>query len=159
VLALCAALGFWRVLNLRVPVDDRTPRVRVPRPMVAGMSLVVAVLIVHFMRLMVVTAHNNYVRAQEYQRSFVTAISRIPDAKAIVFVRYAPDHNPHLSLVYNDPDLASAPRWIVYDRGPDNLRLLRAAPGRTAYIYDEPRHEIRSWVAARDTLPEQVAGR
>ncbi|NUQ19386.1 MAG: hypothetical protein HOQ09_00310 [Gemmatimonadaceae bacterium] len=161
VLAMLVALGFWRLLNLRVPSPDGSPRARVPRPLVAGMSLLVAVMAVQFTWFMIVAAHNTVVQARDYQKTFIDAISRIPDRKAIVFVRYADDHNPHLSLVYNDPDLADAPRWIVYDRGADNERLLRAAPGRTAYIYDEPRHQIRTWVAAQDTVmpKESLAGR
>ena len=152
VLAMCVALGMWRLLNLRVPKTEGAPRVRSPRPLVAGISLVVALLCVQFVRLMVIASHNNLVRLQDYQRNFTSAIARIPDPKSVVFVRYGPEHNPHLSLVYNEPDLADAPRWIVYDRGPDNVRLLRAAPGRAAYLYDETIHQIHPWVAGRDTV-------
>src|SRR5205085_2418844 len=41
--------------------------------------------------------------------------STIPDRRAIVFVRYTPSHYVHESLVANDPNLASARLWIVFD--------------------------------------------
>ncbi|HVG45117.1 MAG TPA: hypothetical protein VM890_10320, partial [Longimicrobium sp.] len=64
-------------------------------------------------------------------------VAAIPEPKAVVFVRYAPDHTVHWSLVRNEPDPAAARVWRVYDRGADNPRLLRAAPDRVPYLYDE----------------------
>ena len=58
----------------------------------------------------------------------------------IVFVRYAPDRGAgamHIALVANDGMLEGAPSWIVHDRGDDNQRLMRVAPGRSAYVYEE----------------------
>jgi len=52
-------------------------------------------------------------------------------------VRYGPRHNEHLSLIANEPYLQSAKAWIVYDRGPDNARLMQRAPDRACYLYDE----------------------
>ena len=72
-----------------------------------------------------------------YHRSFAAMLDRIPDDRAIVFIRYAPDHSPHLSLVANEPDVQRARVWTVYDRGADNERLMRLAPDRVAYLYDE----------------------
>jgi hypothetical protein len=74
---------------------------------------------------------------QDYVRGFATLVQQIPAAKAIVFVRYLPTHNVHVSLIANDPDLARAHAWVVYDRGPDNTRLLALAPDRAPYLYDE----------------------
>jgi hypothetical protein len=74
---------------------------------------------------------------QDYVRGFATLVQQIPAAKAIVFVRYLPTHNVHVSLIANDPDLARAHAWVVYDRGPDNARLLALAPDRAPYLYDE----------------------
>lgn len=68
---------------------------------------------------------------------FHDRIRRIPDPRAIVFVRYAPDHDAHRSLIVNGPDLAHSPVWVVYDRGADNARLCLAAPDRAPYLYDE----------------------
>lgn len=65
------------------------------------------------------------------------AASASVHAPAVIFVRYAPGHPIHRSLIWNPADYASAPIWVVYDRGEDNARLMAAAPGRTAYVYDE----------------------
>jgi hypothetical protein len=56
---------------------------------------------------------------------------------AVIFVRYALGHRMHRSIIQNPSDYASAPVWTVYDRGDDNIRLLAAAGGRNAYLYDE----------------------
>ena len=159
VLMLITALGLWRVLQWCAPGGERSAETRdvasparTPRPMVAAMALVFTIFMVDFTRHIVANAHEASMERESYQGAFQQAIAQIPDAKSIVFVRYAPEHNPHLSLLYNEPDLADARHWIVYDRGADNARLVRAAPGRAAYIFDEPRHEIRPWVAARDTV-------
>ena len=62
-----------------------------------------------------------------------------------MFVRYAPTHNPHASLVENDPDLSNAPVWVVYDRGPaENARLIALAPERQGYLFDEAAGRIES---------------
>ena len=55
----------------------------------------------------------------------------------MVFIRYAPHHSPHESLVTNEPDLQAARAWTVYDRGADNIRLIRFAPDRTPYLFDD----------------------
>jgi len=75
------------------------------------------------------------------QRAFRRIVAEIPEPKAIVFVRYGPNHNAtfdvHFPLVDNEPDLPKARVWIVYDRGPDNARLRAIAPDRAPYLYDE----------------------
>jgi hypothetical protein len=57
-------------------------------------------------------------------------------------VRYEPNHNFHSSLIVNEPDLERARSWIVYDRGPENARLMRLAPDRAAYLFDEATHTL-----------------
>jgi hypothetical protein len=54
-----------------------------------------------------------------------------------VFIRYAPWHDIHRSLIANDADLPDAKTWFVYDRGVENAKLTALAPGRTPYLYDE----------------------
>jgi len=71
-----------------------------------------------------------------FHRAAETAIASLPPDKAIVFVSYGPDHSQHYALTRNEPDLASAQRWIVYDRGPDNRALRALAPDRRAYRLD-----------------------
>jgi hypothetical protein len=153
VLAVFVALGFWRVMNLW-PRREAVPGERrwIVRPMAAGVSMLLMLFFAYVAKVMVVNIHDRIVANQEYQRAFLDAIDRIPAAKSIVFVRYGPDHNPHLSLLYNEPDLPDARHWLVYDRGPDNLRLVRAAPDRAAFLFDEANHTIHPFVPARDTV-------
>lgn len=68
--------------------------------------------------------------------AFQERIRSVPD-RSIVFVRFAPDHNFHQSVIRNEPDAARARVWIVYDRGADNERLMRVAPDRVPFLYDE----------------------
>ena len=76
-------------------------------------------------------------RTTAYQRRFLTALDLIEreSLRSIVFVDYGRNHDVHSSLVWNVPDLATAKTWIAYDRGPDDLRLMRLAPDRRAYIF------------------------
>jgi hypothetical protein len=62
---------------------------------------------------------------------------------AIVFVRHGPLHDGNRALVENGDDLSRLPVWVVHDRGEDNERLLRSAPGRTPYLYDEARGSLQ----------------
>ena len=76
-------------------------------------------------------------RTVTYQRRFTTALSLIEreSARSIVFVDYGPNHDVHSSLVWNVADLATAKTWIAYERGADDLRLMRLVPDRRAYIF------------------------
>jgi Dolichyl-phosphate-mannose-protein mannosyltransferase len=78
-----------------------------------------------------------------YQRRLITALSIIEDVspRSIVFIDYGHSHVPDLSLVWNAPDLESAKTWLAYHRGSDNIRLMRLAPERRAFIFsaDEAR--------------------
>jgi hypothetical protein len=74
---------------------------------------------------------------QLYHRSFQAILEAIPDPRAVVFVRYAPRHDHHRSLIENPPDHREARIWVVRDRGEDDARLLSLAPERAAYLFDE----------------------
>jgi uncharacterized membrane protein YphA (DoxX/SURF4 family) len=93
--------------------------------------------------LRVPTTISRYQAEVTYQRRFGEALRFVnaESDKAIVFVEYGPNHNAHFSLIRNVPNLADAETWIVYERGHDDLRLMRLAPDRRAYIYhaDEAR--------------------
>jgi hypothetical protein len=71
------------------------------------------------------------------RRRFEAQVAQLPAPQAIVFVRYGARHSPHRSLVVNRADWPTAHAWIVYDRGPENARLLALAPSRRAYLYDQ----------------------
>ena len=83
-----------------------------------------------------------------YHMSAHAAVKRLPGEKIVVFVRYARNHNPHQSLVFNEANLDRARVWWVYDRGADNARLLRSAPGRMPYLMDESRGWLGPLAAA-----------
>jgi hypothetical protein len=76
-------------------------------------------------------------RTTAYQRRFTTALAVIEgeSPRSIVFVDYGRNHDVHSSLVWNVPDLRTAKTWIAHERGPDDLRLMRIAPDRRAYIF------------------------
>jgi hypothetical protein len=76
-------------------------------------------------------------RTTIYQRRFTTALwlAQRESPRSIIFVDYGQNHDVHSSLVWNVPDLAQAKTWIAYERGPDDLRLMRLAPERQAYIF------------------------
>jgi len=88
-----------------------------------------------------------------YWTAFDAVLARIHDARSVVFVHYGPGHNPNMSLVQNVPDGAAAPRWIAYDLGAANGRLLALAPGRTPYLFDEDR-----WALYRLETPSSRPG-
>ena len=71
-----------------------------------------------------------------FHRAAEAAMAKLPPEKAIVFVRYPPSRNPHLDLPRNELDLASALRWVVYDRNARNAELRALAPDRAAYRLD-----------------------
>jgi hypothetical protein len=71
-----------------------------------------------------------------FHRAAESVLAALPSEKAIVFVSYPRLHNPHLGLTRNEPDLSTAPVWVVYDRGPGNAALRALAPERTAYRLD-----------------------
>ena len=152
VLAFLAALGLWRVMSWRW----RTLRVRATRepstPLLAGTSLLMMLAFGAYAWTVAAAEHSDSANAQAYQSNFLRAVAKLPKEKTIVFVRYASWHNPHLSLIHNDPDLEHALRWFVYDHGAENVRLTRAAPDRKAYVFDEQRSTIKPFVPAGDTL-------
>ena len=82
--------------------------------------------------------------------AFRQAVERLPELKVIVFVRYGPDHDPHRSLVTNEPDLQAAKAWLVHDLGDRNARLLALAPERKPYLYDEASGSFSALGSTRD---------
>jgi hypothetical protein len=140
VLALLSGMGLWRLLGADPRPTAESPSRR------ASAAAVVAAALMLLSAPEAVRRWSNWrmeSRAtQAYQREIGALFASIPDARSIVFVRYAPTHNLHTSLIVNDPDLAHARRWIVYDRGADNVRLMRVAPERTPYLFDEATYSI-----------------
>ena len=99
--------------------------------------------------------HRQLAMAPKYHESFQGLVAQIPDKKAVVFVRYAPDADVHMSLTNNEPDPSSARVWAVHDLGPENLKLLQAAPDRIPYLYEElpGRHLLRPFPVPDEWKP------
>jgi hypothetical protein len=77
---------------------------------------------------------------RKFLTNFYRLLGTINDPKAIVFVRYAGGHNPHVTFVRNTANLEGERIWVVYDRGEaENARLMSQpqAAGRKAYLFDE----------------------
>jgi hypothetical protein len=140
-LAFVTALGLWRVLaGLAARLG--------PKPALSQAFLrwgfravsVGAVLLPALPQLALVRWSVHEKSAE--QTRFRDALAGLRGRKAVVFVRYSDQHDPHRELISNEPDLSSARVWIVYDRGPRNEDLLRLAPERSAWLYDEAHHRL-----------------
>jgi len=135
VLAFATALGILRILELGA---RRTSSSR-------AKLAVLATVLVAMVYPTYVTLHQ--VRAQivadhAYYEAFQASLPGEPDT-AIVFVRYARSHNDGLSLVRNVPNPSTERIWTAYDRGAENAQLLRLAPNRKAYLFDEGSWALR----------------
>jgi hypothetical protein len=136
VLALLTALGVWRAIEYTLRHSGSSKD-----PVMPGHAALAAVGLVALS----VTRLPNDVRAARTvvsnttieQRLFSEAVDKLPGEKKLVFVRYAPRFVGHFSLVRNEPDLAAATSWIAYDRGEENEALIRLAPGRRVYVFDQ----------------------
>ncbi|MFL5384291.1 MAG: glycosyltransferase family 39 protein [Longimicrobiaceae bacterium] len=143
-LAFLAAVGLLRMLGMaaralkRQDVPRWTSRAAL---LAAGVAAIAAVG-------NAAVARDDARTRQRAPRAFAAAMRRVPDPRALVFVRYAPRHSPHQSLVQNGPDVARARLALAYDRGADDARLIRAMPGRSVYLYDEATSTLRRLTAA-----------
>jgi hypothetical protein len=125
-LAFAVALGLWKTLT-------RLSNAGAAAPAAAALVLLALGLGAHDAWPTRETIH----RAGLYHRAFASAVAAVPDAKAIIFVRYGPHHDSNFGLIENPPDYEHARVWIAYDRGNDNARLLALAPDRVPYLFDE----------------------
>jgi hypothetical protein len=143
--ALALAAGIWGLASwmIRGWSSTRTRGAWAgggdPRVAVAAIVTAVALGIPGLLRIPTTVSH--YQTEVAYQRRFGEALRLVNESqeKAILFVEYGPAHNAHFSLVRNVPSLTEAPTWIAYERGRDDLRLMRLAPDRRAYIYHADR--------------------
>ena len=72
------------------------------------------------------------------QRAFADRLAALEGQRAVVFVRYMPSHDAHVSFVRNSSELARDHIWVVYDRGAvEDRALLERANGRAPWLYDE----------------------
>lgn len=128
-LAFGTALGAGRLLRLAARGEGRDAAVRLGLALCTAGWLVVGWQAAAF-------RHDAKARVRNEQKVFREMVAQLP-APSIVFLRYAGDHLFHISLLANAPDAATAPVWLVYDRGNDNARLRQLAPERRAFLFDE----------------------
>jgi hypothetical protein len=160
--ALALAAGIWGLASWIIQgwssIRRRTVWPGDSRVAVATLVTAVALGLPGLVRIPMTVSH--YQGEVVYQRRFGQALQLVEAnrQKAIVFVEYGPGHNAHFSLVRNVPSLTDAQTWIAYDRGRDDLRLMRLAPDRRGYIYHAdqgtltqlpPLAELERIVAAR----------
>lgn len=73
-----------------------------------------------------------------YQQQFREGLARIPSRRALLFVRHAPTHSEHLTLVANDPDWERSHVLVAIDRGDvRNAEVIRHFPDREPYLFEE----------------------
>ncbi len=136
VLAYATGLGLWRCFRL---LESRS---KSPALSGAGLGLLAGALVVAAAPSLLEARERREVGLHE-SIAFADALRTLPRRPAIVFVRYGTRHDPHRSLIVNGPDLEKAPVWVVYDRGAENTRLLRIAPNRAPFLYDEETRALR----------------
>jgi hypothetical protein len=152
----CGIWAFWVALRRR-SADIRLTSLRTITPSAALASLILAAALLLPGRSAVIQAERLKVLRGAYKLNFATAVAHLPGEHTIVFIRYAPWHRIHTSLIANDADLADARTWFVYDRGAENAKLMALAPGRVPYLYDERSGAIERLVVPR--LAGSHAGR
>ncbi len=80
------------------------------------------------------------------RRQFRSALQTLNGRPSVVFVRYRPGHNPNISLIASQPDVATAPIWIVRDLGTaENQRLLEKAGARQPWVFHECTGGLTPW--------------
>jgi hypothetical protein len=156
-LTACGIWAFWLALY-RHGKDVQGALLRTITPRAALASVIVGVLWLVPARADIAWAHRNQAARRSYQVAFTDMAAKLPDARTIVFIRYTPDHPIHTSLIANQADLPNARTWFVYDRGAEDVALLKLAPGRVPYLFDERSGSLRRFtpVAAKpdnDTGP------
>jgi hypothetical protein len=138
VIAFATALGvFWCAHFL---MERRPPQ----RNHLSDLPRKTSLLLVLLLLAAILPARADIQKVQEfvqrwsgYYRDLRQSFDSLPGSKIIVFIRYSPNHSPHIGLIRNKPDLDRARVWIVHDRGQENSRLLSVAPDRVAYLFDE----------------------
>jgi hypothetical protein len=139
VLAFATAVAWWRIASVISSRRLSWPLRAVPPTTPGAVVAVVAsaVLLVPYLTRMVPYVARSKIEGSAYHRDFRTLLTLAPSDRMMVFIRYAPNHSPHMSLVTNEPDLTAARVWTVYDRGADNIRLIKLDPRRTPYLFDD----------------------
>lgn len=155
--ALLAAAGIWIVI---AAIGRHWERPRAEESSRAPGTLVAAWCMLALTLLVIVPTYDAVGMVRHFKsigdlphRLFRQAVDSLPDARKIVFVRYAPGEGCQQNLIQNSPPLATAHTWIVNDRGADDQRLLRAAPDRTPYRFDAKERTMQRLTIDSPPLP------
>ena len=135
-LTACGVWAVWLALARRGK-DIRQSILNAPTQQAAIAGFLICAIWLIPARRDVMRAQRGKAAGRAYQVSFTNAVSKLPEAQTIVFIRYAPDHPIHTSLIANKAHLPTARTWFVYDRGAENAALLALAPNRAPYLFDE----------------------
>jgi hypothetical protein len=141
VLAAAAAVGAARIAGWTIRlarakgIDPSTPvRTGVPLLALAAIATLNVPVTANIARLSRASAVADHTAVRE--------IASLLTTPAILFIRYAPDHSVHRGFIENRADLGASPVWRVHDLGVRNGELLRLAPERTPYLFDEGTREV-----------------
>lgn len=116
--------------------DWRSPRWTSPLVAAAGVMAIATLALAQWFGL-------SHRQDRVTQNRFAIALRAVPDARAVVFVRYRPDHDANEQLVRNSAHLDAERVWVVRDLGPaENARLLALAPARVPWVYDEAAERV-----------------
>lgn len=139
VLFLAAAAGLWHFSGAmaRALAQRRLDRHGSPERLQVLLAAAAAVLLISSVPAYLLAAKDFRRWSLSSRAAFSAAIAAIPEERAVVFVRYTPNHDGNRSLVENDGNFAAARVWLAHDRGAENRALLEAGPARTPYLYDE----------------------
>jgi Dolichyl-phosphate-mannose-protein mannosyltransferase len=72
-----------------------------------------------------------------YHSSFKNLVSAAGPDKKVILVRYKPDHNFHLDLINNEPDMSVSRNIFALDLGAENRKLFEYFPDRSFFVFDE----------------------
>lgn len=142
VVALAAAAGLWMLLRwLTSPGGRRagfesstSGRAPVAMLLLCALLLLNAPATIRYW-------HQRHVDTASFARPFAAAMRALPEVPAIVFVRFSPSRSHYVNVVGHRADLERAAVWVVHDLGLRNPELLRTAPERAIYLFDE--HDMR----------------
>lgn len=146
VLSFLTALGLDRAARF---VITRVRRGATPRGAEATVAALMLLITLQPSTREVVAYRRRIEHITEYQRQFFDAMQGIPDAKALVFVRYGKGHKPHYSLIRNVADPQRAHVVTAYDLGPAANDSVRAAfPDRAVYVLTTSERTLQKMVFA-----------
>jgi hypothetical protein len=100
--------------------------------------------------------HELHADAARNDTAFLAMTRSLPAPGAVIFVRYTPGYFPHRTVVANSATLQSDRVWVVNDDPAQNMRVLRAAAGRTPLLFYEGEGRVLPYRPLLDSLAALV---